>query len=398
MRIGVLREVKQDERRVALLPEQVRSLAMQGHDVYVEEGAGEGAGVEDSDYEAHRATVTGKAAVLENCELLLKVKAPLPSEYDDYGPQHTLFTYLHFDENIAARDITRLIGSGFLGLAYEWVGGDEGYPLLLPMSRLTGYLFAQKALELAAREKGLFCAGNETFLPGGRALIVGLGNIGLSAFRYLSDLKVGLIVVANSDDAEVNRRANLRFQTSQVDYLKDARAELIRMDMGSPQKTKDRIASYLPKVDIIINCAVRRPGLEKHVMDYLIDRQMIHSMEPGSVVCDATANDRDLIETCVSSPLLHETYRDGEVVHYNCDHIPSLVPRTATKLLTEQTFPYIAEIANRGVTGALRADRRLRNGASCYQGQMTHRLSADKKGLPFTPIESFLAERAQLAS
>jgi alanine dehydrogenase len=266
------------------------------------------------------------------------------------------------------------------------------------MSRLTGYLYAQKALEICAREKGVFCAANESFLPAGRALIIGLGNIGLSVFRYLSDLKVGLVVVANSDAAEVNRRANDRFQTTGIDYFGRAGTELIRMDVQRPQTTKDQIAARLPGMDIVINCAVRRTNLDKEAMDFIIDKSMVGQMESGSLVCDATANDRDFIETCVSSASLHDTYRECGVIHYNCDHIPALVPRTATELLTERTFYYILKLANSGVIEALRADRYLQNAACCYQGHLTHRLSAERKRLPYQPIHELISQSRQMVS
>ena len=398
MFVGVLREIKEDERRVALQPFQARLLGERGHKVYVEEGAGVGAGFADTEYAANGASVVSKATVLERCTLLLKVKAPMPAEYGDYRDRHTLFTYLHFDENISASNILSLIRSGFLGLAYEWVGENGHYPLLQPMSRLTGYLFAQKALEICAREKGVFCAANEDFLPAGRGMIVGLGNIGLSAFRFLSDLKVQLVVVANSTADEVNRRANERFETREVDYIARAKASFIRMDTDDPDKTRAEIAAHLPKLDILINCAVRRPSFSKAKLSYLIDAPMIAAMERNSVVCDATANDKDLIETCVSSASLDKTYTESGVVHYNCDHIPALVARTATELLTEHTFPYVMQLADRGVIDAIRHNGYLANAACCYRGHVTHSLSAEKKDLPYQPIQDLLHETYDLVS
>ncbi|MFG3594642.1 hypothetical protein [Bradyrhizobium sp. RDI18] len=167
MNVGVLKEIKQDEHRVALQPLQARVLSSSGHTVYIESGAGEGAGFSDSDYQESGAKIVVKSKLLTEARLLLKVKAPLRSEYVDYAPHHILFTYLHFDENIAAQDISELVSRGFLGIAYEWVGKDGRYPLLEPMSRLTGYLFAHRALELCSKEKRTFCPRNENFLPGG---------------------------------------------------------------------------------------------------------------------------------------------------------------------------------------------------------------------------------------
>jgi alanine dehydrogenase len=386
MNIGVLKEVKQDERRVALQPLQARVLSSLDHSIYVEIGAGAGAGFADGDYLVNGAKVVTKSEVLARSKLLLKVKAPLRSEYADYAPHHILFTYLHFDENIPAQDISELINGGFLGIAYEWVGKAGHYPLLEPMSQLTGYLFAQRALELCSQEKGVFCPRNENLLPGGRALIVGCGNIGLSAFKYLSDLGVPLIIVVPRSREEFNRRANDRFGTEGIDYVETTGSELVVMDNKDPSRTQDTILAALPETDIVLNCAVRRANLPKQRMEYLIDRSMVRVMRQGSVICDCTACDRDMIETCTSSSSLYYSYREENVVHYNCDHIPSMVASTATRLLTARTFAYIRHIANLGSLQAVTEDESLRNGVCCYRGHLTHALSAEKKGLPYRSV------------
>lgn len=392
MNIGVLKEIKRDERRVALQPAQAKDLFKLGHRVYVEVGAGEGAGFSDADYQASAASVVPKEELLGEARLLLKVKAPLRSEYEDYGPHHILFTYLHFDENIAADDLFKLIGRGFLGIAYEWVGTAGQYPLLEPMSRLTGYLFAQRALELCSKEKGIFCVGNEKFLRGGRALIIGCGNIGLSAFKYLSNLGVALTIVVTGSRDDFNQRANTRFGTEGVDYIGASDANLIIMDKKDCSRTHDVIAAALPKTDILLNCAVRRLDLPKHKMEYLVDRSMVRLMQKNSIVCDCTACDRDMIETCISFEPLYHWYREEGVVHYNCDHIPSMVPNTATQLLTARTFRYIRDIADLGSLQAMIGDETLRNGVCCYGGHLTHALSADKKGLPYRRLGDLLRE------
>jgi alanine dehydrogenase len=386
MNIGVLKEIKQDERRVALQPIQARALSSLNHSIFVEIGAGEGAGFTDETYRASGAAVVTKSEVIARSQLLLKVKAPLRSEYADYAPHHILFTYLHFDENIPAQDISELISQGFLGIAYEWVGKAGQYPLLEPMSQLTGYLFAQRALELCSQEKGVFCPRNEDLLPGGRALIVGCGNIGLSAFKYLSDLGIPLTIIAPRSRAEFNRKANDRFATEGIDYVSTTGSDLIVMDNKDPSRTQDMIAAVLPETDIVLSCAVRRADLPKQRMEYLINRSMVRIMQRGSIVCDCTACDQDMIETCMSSSSLYHHYREHNVVHYNCDHIPSMVASTATRLLTARTFPYIRRIANLGSLRAVTEDENLRNGVCCYHGHLTHALSAEKKGLPHRPV------------
>lgn len=390
MEIGVLKEIKQDERRVALQPIQAGLLSSEGHNVYVEVGAGEGAGFSDEDYRACGANVVLKDELLARARLLLKVKAPLRSEFSDYAPRHILFTYLHFDENMPSQDISELISRGFLGIAYEWVGSAGQYPLLEPMSRLTGYLFAQRALELCSQEKGVFCPRNENLLPGGRALIVGSGNIGLSAFKYLSDLGVALTVVVNRSPDEFNHNANARFGTKGVDYMGGNSTDLVVMDNKDPSRTQDAIAAVLPATDIVLNCAVRRSELSKERMEYLIDRDMIRTMQKGSIVCDCTASDRDMIETCISFEALYHSYREEGVVHYNCDHIPAMVGPTATRLLTARTLSYIRYIADLESVAAIAEDASLRNGVCCYGGHLTNALSAHKKGLPYRPLNDVI--------
>ncbi|MGY4509470.1 hypothetical protein [Bradyrhizobium sp. USDA 3650] len=386
MDIGILKEVKQDERRVALQPIQANALSRLDHKIYVELGAGEAAGFRDEDYQANGAEMVSKGEVLARARLLLKVKAPLRSEYADYAPHHILFTYLHFDENFPAQDISELVSRGFQGIAYEWVGRADRYPLLEPMSRLTGYLFAQKALELCSQEKGVFCPRNEDFLPGGRALIIGAGNIGLSAFKCLSDLGIPLTVVVSRSGDDFNRKANVRFGTERIDYIGKTGTKTLMMDHECPSRTQEMIAAVLPETDIVLNCAVRRPYLPKEKLEYLIDRSMIRTMQQSSIVCDCTACDRDLIETCTSSSLLNYSYREEDIVHYNCDHIPSLVANTATRLLSERTFEYIRHIANVGFFQAITEDENLRNGVCCCAGHLTHALSAQKKGLLYRPV------------
>ena len=380
MRIGVLKEIKQDEYRVALIPEQVKVLFDLGHEVYVEHFAGEAAGFTDNEYIVNGAVSQSKAQVLENAMLLLKVKAPLPSEYKDYQKEHILFTYLHFDENIPKKEILKLISAGFLGIAYEWVEKNGKYPLLEPMSKLTGYLFAQRSYEFLTKYKGKLPGKYEKQHIGSKVLIIGLGTIGLSAINYFMH-NGSQIVILDKHIGTINNRLNTRFETENIDYLYQYNIELKAFDSKNPQKTKDDLRNVISEFDIVLNCAVRRDDLSKEKLDYLIDRSMIKQMGKGSVICDTTACDQDLIETCVSSgDINHIDIIDG-VVHYNCDHIPSYVANTATILLTEQTFPYVQEIVSKGIKETIEDNVAFRNGVSCYQGYITHLYAAQKKDM-----------------
>lgn len=221
-------------------------------------------------------------------------------------------------------------------------------------------------------------------------MIVGCGNIGLSAFKYLSDLGVDLTLIVNGGREDFNSKANVRFETEGVDYVGSTGTNLISMDNKNPSRTQDTIAAALPEIDIVLNCAVRRSNLPKQRMEYLIDRRMVQSMQRDSILCDCTASDRDMIETCTSFEALYDSYREENVVHYNCDHIPSMVANTATQLLTARTFAYIRYIAGLKSLQAIADDESLRNAVSCYGGHLTHALSAEKKRLPYRPLSDVI--------
>lgn len=347
MRIAALKESKLEEGRVALMPSQVARLVKTGHEVFVEQDAGLNSGFQNIEYQEAGGIISDKYTALKNTELVLKVKAPLPEEYGDYRKDHVLFTFFHFDENIPVENIHRLINSGFMGIAYEWVGENKNYPLLAVMSRLTGYLFSLKAIELCIKQKGMFVGGNEPMLPGGDVLIIGLGNIGISALKMFLDNKLRITLVEKASSDELNKRLNFRFNTVGIDYFTAYKIALISLDQNEPRYARDSIAKIIGKFDIILNCAVRRQEMPKSKLEYLISAEMVKMMSRGSVICDTTACDKDLIETSVSSSLLHHIDIIHGVIHYNCDHIPALAANTATKLLTDRTFDYIKLIADK---------------------------------------------------
>lgn len=385
MNIGLLKENKTDEYRVALLPSHAKLLNDKGHQVFVEESAGLAAGFPDQDYINNNAIVCNKKKVLDEAEFILKVKAPLESEKNDYSSRQVLFTYLHFDENISPDKINELIKNGFLGIAYEWVEENNRYPLLEPMSILSGYLFAQKAVQLCTDHKRILCGDYEGLYDAARILIIGIGTIGSSVLKYSIDNHLKITVI-DKNPGSLNQRLNLRYKTRNKDYTRDCKIEVLPFENKQPLKTKKVLSKIISEFDIVINCAVRRPDLPKKQMEYLIDRSMIMKMQNGSVVCDATACDKDLIETAISSEYLdHYDIIEG-VIHYNCDHIPSLTANTSSRLLTESTFPYIMEMAERGIKQVIRSNESLRKGVSCYKAKLTHEYTARKKNLPWVKI------------
>lgn len=386
MRIAVLREVKQCEYRAALLPEHVHHLTALGHELAVETGAGEACGYGDALYREAGAQVADKAAVLRGAGLVMKVKAPLRHEFGDYHAGQILFTFLHFDENIPADDIRDLVASGVTGIAYEWVGGDGHYPILLPMSRLTGYLFAQKAVELATARRRFLCGRYEPWLRGGKALIIGLGTIGASVYNFCRRNGI-LMTIMDKNPATVAERLEHRFPGTGC--FAPELTELVRFSNEEPGQAVTWLARELPGFDLVFNCAVRRPDLPKSRLDYLITETMVRTMAPGAVLCDTTACDRDLIETAVSSPDLDHCDVIHGVVHYNPDHIPSLVARSSSKLLADAALPFTERLAAFGID-ALAEDPQLKNGVSCHAGHVTFRYAAEKKNLPWRELDDLL--------
>lgn len=389
MKIGIPKERKKDEHRVALMPHQVHELTRQGHKIFVESSAGIEAGFVDNNYIDAGAEIVGQEDVYEAGDLILKVKCPLPEESHFYGRGKTLFAYLHFDENIPPEIIRQIVDTGVVGIAYEWVQEGSIFPLLQPMSELTGVLFASRATELLMAHKGKLPGKYFANQQPARAMVIGAGHIGSNAIRYLLKNGVRTTIVDKHPETLENRVCRYIEKKEWKKWLADI--EIIHFKQDEPEQGVDAIRQKLPETDIVICSAVRRPDFPKDKCEFLIDREGVKSMEPKSVICDATACDRDYIETCVSSSSLTEIECIEGIIHYACDHIPSYVPQTSTHLLTTATFPYICLLAN-GVKQAIKRNEALRKAVMCYEGEFTHKKSADKKNLPFKDINQILGE------
>ncbi len=385
MNIGILKERKKDERRVALRPDQAHVLIRLGHRVFVERGAGSSAGFPDSHYAP--SIVVDREELYDECTLLLKVKSPEPHEYHMLRDKHVLFCYLHFDENLPPSNIRQIIQTGVTGIAYEWVEKDGQFPLLQPMSELSGSLYALKAMSFLMEHKGIIGATYSNVKKSPIAAVIGIGNIGRNAVAAFIRNGFDLVIVDKHPET-LDKRICLRISPGEWQNTK-ARARIIPMDEGNPDNCINELRKYLPQVDILICAAVRRTTFPKTKCEYLIDRSSVTLMQPRSVICDATACDQDLIETAVSSASLTEYYFEGGILHYNCDHIPSLACQTATQLLTDATFPYILELAS-GFSSAVQADKALYRGVMCYRGTLTHEYSAAKKSLSWQRLVNLL--------
>lgn len=382
MNIGVFKERKRDERRVALRPDQVKMLVKQGHQIWVEKDAGKVTGYNDSDYVKAGAVIGDQREIYEHAKLLLKVKCPIEEEYKFLTDRHILFTYLHFDENIPPSNIEKIVETGITSIAYEWVESEGLFPLLQPMSELTGAVFARKAMSLQMENKGVLGGGYLSGWPASTAMVIGVGHIGANAINVFLRNRYKLTVVDKHPETLEKR---LRPYVD-MEQWNNSNAEIIAFDESNHVESVAKIKEHLPETDIVICAAVRRPTLPKEKCEYIIRREDVANMKQNSVICDATACTRDFIETCVATEGLYETYTEEGVIHYNCDHVPSLVARTATDLLTEATFPYIKMLSQEDFEGSIRKSPGLAKAVMCYGGNLTHAYSAKKKHLKYTSL------------
>lgn len=383
MRIGVAKERMRDEYRVGLEPGHVEELVAAGHRVRVEAGAGAQAGHADAMYAAAGAEVCGAEAAYD-ADLVVKVKCPLPEEYPLLKAGQTLFTYLHFDGNAPVEDIAAIVATGVTGIAYEWVEEDGRYPLLEPMSRITGVLFARRALDLLLKGRKHVGGAYGLGLEPARAMVVGVGTIGSRAAGVLARNGLDLTLVDKHPDT-----LDERMRAIWPGWTPDCAPRRIAFDERDPDPAVRALRAELPGTDILIGSAVRRPTLPPERCRFLVDRAALGTMKPGSVLCDATANIRDFFETAMPVLGMDETYVECGVTHYNCEHIPSSAAHSSTRLLTQATFPYVRRLAG-GVAAALRASRALRRGTMCRAGRLTDPLTARNKAMACTPIEETL--------
>jgi len=373
MRVGIPKEVKDQERRVSVQPDGVEELAHHGHDVFVQAGAGVGAGFPDEDYARAGATlVDGPDGVFEAADLIVKVKEPIPEEYDRFREGHQLFTYLHL---AADRQLTEfLVERRIDSIAYETVELPDGsLPLLTPMSEVAGRLAVQAAahhLESPHGGAGLLLGGVPG-TPAAKVTIIGGGVAGLEAGK----IAVGMRAIVRILDISARRLA----------YLSDIFEG--RVDLVIPNRA--RTAAYVAESDVVIG-AVLVAGAKA---PKLVSREMIRSMRPGSVVADIAIDQGGCFET--SRPTTHSepTYVEEGVVHYCVANIPGAVARTSTLALSSATLPHLVRIADEGIRGAAEADPALAKGLSTLDGELVSEPVATAHGFDHRDPGELLRER-----
>ncbi len=365
MRIGVAREIKPQEYRVALTPAGARELVQRGHEVLIEEGAGFGSAFPDADYQANGAKIVSADEVWEGAELLLKVKEPIASEYARLREGLVLFTYLHI---AADEPLTRaLVGSGITAVAYETVETDNrALPLLAPMSEVAGRLAAQAGahyLERPRGGRGLLLGGVAGVAPG-KVVVIGGGIVGYNAAVIALGLGAQVTILERSVD--------------RMRHLEEVLHGRVSLLMSSTLQ----IESSLADADVVIG-AVLIPGA---VAPKLVTREMIRAMKDGAVFCDVAIDQGGCAETSHATTHDDPVYEVDGVVHYCVANMPGAVPITSTKALTNVTLPYVEAIAEHGVREAVARDRALARGVNVVEGKIVYAAVAEAHGLDYSPL------------
>lgn len=361
MIIGCPREIKAQESRVAMLPSAAYQLTRRNHTMLIEAGAGAGAGYSDDEYRAAGAEIVPThEGVFERAEMIVKVKEPLPSEYDLLRPGQILFTYLHLAANKALTEA--LAKSRCTAIAYETVEVNRRLPLLEPMSEIAGRMSVLVGGYYLAKHhggKGVLLGGVPGVLPG-RVVVLGGGTSGVNAARMGSGLSADVTIL--EVDVERMRFLDITLHTAHTLYSNEA-----------------HILEMLPDVDLLIG-AVLVPGARA---PKLITREMLKVMKPGSVLVDIAIDQGGCAET--SRPTTHDDpiYEEENVIHYCVANMPGAYARTATQALTNVTYRYIEAIADNGIPGAFFRDRNLIGGLNLLDGKITYKGVAEAHGMGY---------------
>ncbi|HKK44389.1 MAG TPA: alanine dehydrogenase [Balneolaceae bacterium] len=370
MIIGVPKEIKTHENRVALLPGGVTKMIRNGHEVLIEKGAGKGSGFPDEKYKQAGAKIVDDIEkIWDQSEMIMKVKEPIEVEYDRMKEGQIIFTYFHF---AASRKLTEaVIRSKSIAIAYETVEKEDGsLPLLIPMSEVAGRMASQegaKYLEKAQGGRGILLGG----IPGVRpanVLVLGGGIVGVNAAKIAAGMG------ANTTIMDINM--------TRLRYLDDVMPQNVTTMFSS----EANIRSMLPDVDMVIG-AVLKPGAKA---PHLVSRDMLGLMQKGAVLVDVAIDQGGCFETSKPTTHDHPIYEVDDIVHYCVTNMPGAVPYTSTLGLTNVTLPYAVDIADKGWKKAIEQDEELKPGLNIVNGEIVYRDVAEAFDLDYTDVSSIL--------
>jgi alanine dehydrogenase len=367
MKIGVPKEIKTNENRVALVPAGAEALVAAGHSVSVERGAGEGSGFSDQLYERAGARIAPNAdAVWADADMIMKVKEPIESEWKRMRRGQTIFTYFHF---AADEELTRAhLKSGAVCIAYETVElPSRELPLLTPMSEVAGRMAVQegaKYLEKLYGGRGVLLGGVPGVLPA-RVVILGGGIVGINAAKMAAGMGAQVVIL----DISLER----------LRYLSDVMPANVQL----LHSNRFAILEQIQMADLVIG-AVLIPGAKA---PSLVRREDLKKMQPGSVIVDVAVDQGGCVETI--KPTTHEnpTYVIDGVIHYGVANMPGAVPRTSTLALTNATLPYALQLANKGWRQAVQDNPALRKGLNMIDGKVVYPAVAEAFGLESMDVE-----------
>ena len=370
MIVGILKEIKIAEKRVSMTPAGVISMISNGHDVFVEKAAGEGAGYPDAEYVAAGATILDTPAeIYQKSDMVMHVKEPQPSEYDMIREGQIVFTYLHLAAD--EQQTHALIKSKSVSIAYETIEKANGsLPLLVPMSEVAGRMATQEAakyIEMPQGGMGILLGGVTGVAPV-TVVVIGGGVVGINAAKMACGLGAKVYVL----DTNLERLA----------YLDDVMPANCFPVMSNPTVLRDLVKEADVVIGAVLVAGAKAPKL--------LTRDMLKEMKKGSVIVDVAIDQGGCFET--SRPTTHDdpTYEVDGVIHYCVANMPGAVAKTSARALTNATLPYAIEIANKGWKKAMQENKEIKLGANVVQGEITYKAVADAFDLPYTPIDKFL--------
>ena len=369
MRIGIPKEIKESEGRVALPPAYVGPLVRDGHDVWVEQSAGRASGFEDTEFVKVGAKIEKEVQkIFSSCDMVVKVKEPLEPEFPMLLKGQILYTYLHL---AASKELTKkLLATGCIAIAYETIEMEDHFlPVLAPMSGIAGRLAVQMGahhLEAYKGGRGVLLGGMPGVLPA-TVLILGAGVVGTNATKIAHGMGARVIVV-------------------DIDTKKMEQIENLYTGVDTLFSTRQNIADLLPQVDLLVGAVLITGAKAPH----LVTRDMLPLMPRGSVIVDVSVDQGGCVETTKPTTHTNPTYVIDGVIHYGVANMPGAVPRTSSLALSNASFPWARAMANKGLTQALKDNPALQLGVNVWEGQLTCKPVADSLALKYTPLDKVL--------